>query len=200
MLNFLLVYDTDMGFVMPYTTCNGKLQRNLDLLWCLTCCSYSLKEPSKQVGAYYASVKRKSHDFCLKRCLYYDLQKYLGEMAAQASIENVMRMLVASHKQEETHLWTLCSNLVGKSGLSRETLSNYLPPEVVSVIEQMRQKTGFGYGGSLSSGAITENRTSRMQKALDSSDVELVKLMVMGEGLDLDRAQGLHYAVEKCSM
>jgi regulatory protein NPR1 len=109
----------------------------------------------------------------------------LGEIAGQASIENVMRMLAASHKQEETHLWTLCLNLVGKSGL---------------MIEQIRRKTGFGYGGSLSTGAITENRTSRMQKALDSSDVELVKLMVTGEGLDLDVALGLHYAVEKCSM
>lgn len=137
---------------------------------------------------------------CLKRCLYYDLQKHLGDIAGQASIEDVMRMLAASHKQEETHLWTVCSNLVGKSGLSRENLSKHLPGEVVSMIEQIRRKTGFGYGGSLSTGAITENRTNRMQKALDSSDVELVKLMVMGEGLDLDIALGLHYAVEKCSM
>lgn len=128
------------------------------------------------------------------------MQKHLGDIAGQASIEDVMRMLAASHKQEETHLWTVCSNLVGKSGLSRENLSKHLPGEVVSMIEQIRRKTGFGYGGSLSTGAITENRTNRMQKALDSSDVELVKLMVMGEGLDLDVALGLHYAVEKCSM
>ena len=169
----------------------------MDLFWCLTCLSYVLKQARRCLIHFReARITR----LCLKRCLYYDLQKYLGDIAGQASIENVMRMLAASHKQEETHLWTLCSNLVGKSGLSRETLSKHLPGEVVSMIEQMRRKTGFGYGGSLSTGAITENRTSRMQKALDSSDVELVKLMVMGEGLDLDIALGLHYAVEKCSM
>ena len=38
-----------------------------------------------------------------------------------------------------------------------------------------------------------------MRRALDSSDVELVKLMVMGEGLNLDEALALHYAVENCS-
>jgi regulatory protein NPR1 len=38
-----------------------------------------------------------------------------------------------------------------------------------------------------------------MRRALNSSDVELVKLMVMGEGLNLDEALALHYAVENCS-
>lgn len=43
------------------------------------------------------------------------------------------------------------------------------------------------------------HKIRRMRRALDSSDVELVKLMVMGEGLNLDDALALHYAVENCS-
>ena len=37
-----------------------------------------------------------------------------------------------------------------------------------------------------------------MKRALDAADLELVKLMVMGEGLDLDDALIVHYAVQHC--
>ena len=37
-----------------------------------------------------------------------------------------------------------------------------------------------------------------MKRALDAADLELVKLMVMGEGLDLDDALAVHYAVQHC--
>lgn len=46
---------------------------------------------------------------------------------------------------------------------------------------------------------LEDQKIRRMRRALDSSDVELVKLMVMGEGLNLDEALALHYAVESCS-
>ncbi|MBA0734617.1 hypothetical protein Gogos_018517 [Gossypium gossypioides] len=46
---------------------------------------------------------------------------------------------------------------------------------------------------------MKDQKIRRMRRALDSSDVELVKLMVMGEGLNLDEALALHYAVENCS-
>ena len=38
-----------------------------------------------------------------------------------------------------------------------------------------------------------------MRKALDSSDIKLVKLMVMGEGLNLNKAFAVHYIVNSCS-
>ncbi|KAH8948954.1 hypothetical protein BDL97_10G005000 [Sphagnum fallax] len=127
-------------------------------------------------------------------------QKHLAAMAEKASIEDVMRILVAARKQDGLHLWTLCSNLVAKSGLPSDILQKHLPADVVVEIESIRHKTGYGFdGGSLSNAALTEQRTKRMQKALDSSDVELVNMMVMGEGLNLDKALALHYAVSKCS-
>uniref|UniRef100_I1QXJ5 BTB domain-containing protein n=1 Tax=Oryza glaberrima TaxID=4538 RepID=I1QXJ5_ORYGL len=42
-------------------------------------------------------------------------------------------------------------------------------------------------------------RVRRMRRALDAADIELVKLMVMGEGLDLDDALAVHYAVQHCN-
>lgn len=134
------------------------------------------------------------------------VQKHLGAMAEKASIEDVMRMLARAGKKDDLHLWhlwNLCSKLVAKSGLSLETLQKHLPPEVVLDLEAIRHKAGHGYDSQQATAGLhggSEQKTKRMQKALDSSDVELVKLMVMGEGLNLDRAFALHYAVSSCSM
>ncbi|CAN4118495.1 unnamed protein product [Withania somnifera] len=115
-------------------------------------------------------------------------QKHLVSMVEKASIEDVMRVLIASRKQDMHQLWTTCSHLVAKSGLPPEILAKHLPIDVVAKIEDLRQKS-----------SLEDQKIRRMRRALDSSDVELVRLMVMGEGLNLDESLALHYAVENCS-
>lgn len=133
-------------------------------------------------------------------CKLTSLQKHLAIMAQQASIDDVMRILLAARKQDGQHLWSVCSELVGKSGLPTEILQKHLPPDVVTEIESLRQKTEYGYGSFTNMSAAPDQKAEmRMQKALDSSDVELVKMMVMGEGLNLDKVFALHYAVSNCS-
>ncbi|XP_008800205.1 BTB/POZ domain and ankyrin repeat-containing protein NPR5-like [Phoenix dactylifera] len=148
-------------------------------------------------------------------------QKQLASMVEKASIEDVMKVLMASRKQDMHQLWTTCSHLVAKSGLPPEVLAKHLPIDVVAKIEELRLKTSLarrssfmshhpldiavaGVGPSSAAAAAAEledqhHKIRRMRRALDSSDVELVKLMVMGEGLNLDDALALHYAVENCS-
>ncbi|MCO5581459.1 hypothetical protein L7F22_035344 [Adiantum nelumboides] len=53
--------------------------------------------------------------------------------------------------------------------------------------------------GSVGGSSIEEQRILRLQQALDCMDVELVRLMVMGEGLDLDKALALHFSVRNCN-
>lgn len=127
-------------------------------------------------------------------------------MVEKASIEDVMKVLVASRKQDMQQLWATCSHLVAKSGLPPEVLAKHLPIDVVAKIEEIRLKSSFArrsllpYHHDLTAVAnLEDQKIRRMKKALDSSDVELVKLMVMGEGLNLDEALALHYAVENCS-
>jgi regulatory protein NPR1 len=144
------------------------------------------------------------------------LQKQLAGMVEKASIEDVMKVLMASRKQDLHQLWTTCSHLVAKSGLPPEVLAKHLPMDVVSKIDELRLKSSLsrrspflahhhhpppGGGMEASSAADIDehHKIRRMRRALDSSDVELVKLMVMGEGLNLDEALALHYAVENCS-
>lgn len=131
-------------------------------------------------------------------------------MVEKASIEDVMKVLIASRKQDMHQLWTTCSHLVAKSGLPTEVLAKHIPLDVVAKIEELRLKSSLARRSmmphhhhhhlQLSAAAdLEEQKIRRMRRALDSSDVELVKLMVMGEGLNLDEALALHYAVEHCS-
>lgn len=127
----------------------------------------------------------------------------------KASIEDVMKVLIASRKQDMHQLWTTCSHLVAKSGLPPEVLAKHLPIDVVAKIEELRLKSSLArrtlmphhhHHQDIGAAAdLEDQKIRRMRRALDSSDVELVKLMVMGEGLNLDEALALHYAVENCS-
>ncbi|KAJ8491496.1 hypothetical protein OPV22_013217 [Ensete ventricosum] len=142
-------------------------------------------------------------------------EKQLGSMVEKASIEDVMRVLMAAWQQDMQQLWTTCSLLVAKSGLPAELLAKHLPFDVVSRIEELRLRSSLARRPSflarhhhthpidvaISSADLEDHhqKIRRMRRALDSSDVELVKLMVMGEGLNLDDALALHYAVENCS-
>ncbi|KAJ8509767.1 hypothetical protein OPV22_000201 [Ensete ventricosum] len=137
-------------------------------------------------------------------------QKQLVSIVENASIEDVMKVLIASRKQDMHQLWTACSHLVAKSGLPPEVLAKHLPIDVVAKIEEIRLKSSLARFSSFANHQALEvagpsielddhHKIRRMRRALDSSDVELVKLMVMGEGLNLDDALALHYAVENCS-
>ncbi|CAH8384149.1 unnamed protein product [Eruca vesicaria subsp. sativa] len=127
-------------------------------------------------------------------------QKHLTNMVEKASIEDVMKVLIASRKQDMHHLWTTCSYLVSKSGLPTEILAKHLPVELVAKVEGLRLKSFMPHQHDLTSALdLEDQRIKRMRRALDSSDVELVKLMVMGEGLNLDESLALVYAVENCS-
>lgn len=141
---------------------------------------------------------------------YFVLQKQLASMVEKASIEDVMKVLMASRKQDMHQLWTTCSHLVAKSGLPPEVLAKHLPIDVVNKIEELRLKSSLArrslmphhphhHPHDLGAVELEDQKIRRMRRALDSSDVELVKLMVMGEGLNLDEALALHYAVENCS-
>nr|AET34794.1 BTB/POZ ankyrin repeat protein [Pisum sativum] len=58
-------------------------------------------------------------------------QKQLASMVEKASIEDVMKVLLASRKQDMHQLWTTCSHLVAKSGLPPEVLAKHLPIDII---------------------------------------------------------------------
>ncbi|WZZ82033.1 hypothetical protein YC2023_102605 [Brassica napus] len=133
-------------------------------------------------------------------------QKQLTSMVEKASIEDVMKVLIASRKHHMHQLWTTCSYLVAKSGLPTEILAKHLPIELVAKVEDLRLKSSMPLRSLMphqhdltSALDLEDQKIRRMRRALDSADVELVKLMVMGEELNLDESLALVYAVENCS-
>ncbi|XP_048593013.1 regulatory protein NPR6-like isoform X2 [Brassica napus] len=132
--------------------------------------------------------------------------KHLTSMVEKASIEDVMKVLIASRKQDMHQLWTTCSYLVAKSGFPTEILAKHLPIELLGKVEELRLKSSIPLRSLMphqqdqnSALNLEDQKIKRMRRALDSSDFELVKLMVMGEGLNLDESLALFYAVENCS-
>jgi regulatory protein NPR1 len=136
-------------------------------------------------------------------------------MVKEASVDDVMKVLMASRKFEMQELWATCSHLVARSGLSADLLAKHLPIDVVAKIEEIRAKSPAAPAASTprspfmthhylpinapASAANRDHKIRRMQRALDAADIELVKLMVMGEGLDLDDSLAVHYAVQHCN-
>uniref|UniRef100_K4BZ71 Uncharacterized protein n=1 Tax=Solanum lycopersicum TaxID=4081 RepID=K4BZ71_SOLLC len=65
-------------------------------------------------------------------------------MVEKISIEDVMKVLIASRKQDMPQvLWTTCSHLVAKSGLPPEIVAKHLPIDVVAKIEEICLKTSL---------------------------------------------------------
>ncbi|KAJ6408327.1 hypothetical protein OIU84_011608 [Salix udensis] len=126
-------------------------------------------------------------------------QKQLASMVEKVSnYEDVMKVLIASRRQGMDQLWTTCSHLVAKSGLPQEVLAKHLPTDVVAKIEELRLKSSIARRSLMhhhhlhdltSAPDLEGQKIRRMKRALDSSDVELVKLMHWP----------LHYAAENCS-
>ncbi|KAG8051975.1 hypothetical protein GUJ93_ZPchr0001g31690 [Zizania palustris] len=125
-------------------------------------------------------------------------QKQLAGMVEKASIEDVMKVLMASRKQDLPPLWTTCSHLVAKSGLPPEVLAKHLPIDVVAKIDELRLKSSMSRrspflshhhphhpaGIEASAAELDDHhKIRRMRRALDSSDVELVKLMEVVKAL-----------------
>ncbi|XP_020588247.1 BTB/POZ domain and ankyrin repeat-containing protein NPR5-like [Phalaenopsis equestris] len=126
-------------------------------------------------------------------------QKQLEIMVEKSSIEDVMKVLMAARKQEMHQLWSTCSHLVANSGLPPESLAKHLPLDIVAKLEDLRRLPFSSSHIPSTCPDHHHHKIYRMRRALHSSDVELVKLMVMGEGLNLDDALALHYAVEHCN-
>ncbi|GJN07040.1 hypothetical protein PR202_ga24829 [Eleusine coracana subsp. coracana] len=140
------------------------------------------------------------------------VQKQLESMVKEASVDDVMKVLMASRKFEMQELWATCSHLVARSGLSADLLAKHLPIDVVAKIEEIRAKSPISSSSATPrsspfmtthhylpiNAADRNHKIRRMRRALDAADIELVKLMVMGEGLDLDDALAVHYAVQHC--
>ncbi|RXH80978.1 hypothetical protein DVH24_004892 [Malus domestica] len=119
-------------------------------------------------------------------------------------ISSQFKRTETSHHFIETKLVNVKKKKIPKATSS--TINEHLSIDVVAKIEELRLQSFVArrsmmphhhhhhHNHDLRAAAdLEDQKIRRMKLALDSSDVELVKLMVMDEGLNLDMELALHY-------
>ncbi|KAK9281425.1 hypothetical protein L1049_004327 [Liquidambar formosana] len=127
------------------------------------------------------------------------VQRRLLNFVEKALVEDVVPILVAAFHCQLDQLLSHCIQRIARSDLDNISLEKELPHKVSSDIKSLRLK----YQQEVESGAgeldpMHEKRIKRIHKALDSDDVELVKLLLVESGVTLNDAYALHYAIAYC--
>lgn len=114
-------------------------------------------------------------------------------------MEDVIPILVVAFHCQSTQLVAQCVDRVARSDLDTICLEKELPFEVSEKIKLLRLKSQENDENEmLPPDPLHEKRVRRIHKALDSDDVELVKLLLSESNITLDTAYALHYAAAYC--
>lgn len=116
-------------------------------------------------------------------------------------MEDVIPILKAAFCFKLDQLLSHCIRRIAQSDLDNVTLQKELPHEVVSEIKFLRLKSqneSREANGEVLVDPVHEKRKGNIHKALDSDDVELVKLLIKESNISLDGAYALHYAAAYC--
>lgn len=107
--------------------------------------------------------------------------------------------MVAFHS-ELTELLSHCVQRVARSDLDDIIIEKELPYEALTEIKSLRVKSKQEEEHDSSQvDSLNEKRIRRIYKALDSDDVELVKLLLEESNISLDSTYALHYAAAYCN-
>ncbi|XP_059288346.1 BTB/POZ domain and ankyrin repeat-containing protein NPR1-like [Lycium ferocissimum] len=122
----------------------------------------------------------------------------LINFVGKALVEDVIPILGVAFHCQLTELLTHCVDRVARSDLESTCIEKEVPFEVANSIKLLRVKCQVDESKVLLMDPLHEKRKNRIYKALDSDDVELVKLLLHESDISLDEAYALHYAVAYC--
>ncbi|KAK9049248.1 hypothetical protein SSX86_031786 [Deinandra increscens subsp. villosa] len=128
-------------------------------------------------------------------------QRRLLNFIEKAFVEDVIPILLVAFHCELTQILTQCVHRIARSDMDDFSLEKELPPEVSKDVKLLRSKSWGDRSPALAKSeedVLREKRTRQIHKALDSDDVELVKMLLNESNITLDEASGLHYAVSYC--
>ncbi|MBA0871756.1 hypothetical protein Goshw_029791, partial [Gossypium schwendimanii] len=126
-------------------------------------------------------------------------QRRLLNFVEKALLEDIIPILVVAFHCQCSQLVSQCVDRVARSDLDSIFIEKELPYEVTESIRLLRRKSpSDGEGNEAVVDPLREKRIRRIHKALDSDDVELVKLLLTESDITLDDATALHYAAAYC--
>uniref|UniRef100_A0A5B7AW03 Putative regulatory protein NPR3-like n=1 Tax=Davidia involucrata TaxID=16924 RepID=A0A5B7AW03_DAVIN len=127
------------------------------------------------------------------------VQRRLLNFVEKALVEDVIPILVTAFHCQLNQLLSYCIQRVARSDLDNISLEKELPHEVFSNIKSLRLKSQQEIEPCMVEGdPMNDKRIRRIHRALDSDDVELLKLLLVESEITLDDAYALHYAAAYC--
>ncbi|VVA22682.1 PREDICTED: regulatory [Prunus dulcis] len=126
-------------------------------------------------------------------------QRRLLNFVGKALADDVIPILVVALHCQLSQLITQCIERVARSDIDSISLEKELPDEVIEKIKILRRNSQQDCDPNMPAvDPLHEKRIRRIHKALDSDDVELVKLLLSESAITLDEANALHYAAAYC--
>lgn len=124
-------------------------------------------------------------------------QRHLLDILDKAAADDVMMVLSVANICGKAceRLLSSCIEIIVKSNVDIITLDKALPHDIVKQITDSRTKLGLQ--GPESNG-FPDKHVKRIHRALDSDDVELLRMLLKEGHTTLDDAYALHYAVAYC--
>ncbi|KAL2524798.1 Regulatory protein NPR3 [Abeliophyllum distichum] len=128
------------------------------------------------------------------------MQRRLLDFVDKAFTEDIIPILAVAFHCKLEKLLSYCVQRLAHSDLDKVVLQKELPCEVLSDVQSLRlESQKVGEHASVRVDPVNEKRIQRIHKALDSNDVELVKLLLEESSITLDAAYALHYAATYCN-
>ncbi|XP_061342793.1 BTB/POZ domain and ankyrin repeat-containing protein NPR1-like [Gastrolobium bilobum] len=122
-------------------------------------------------------------------------QRRLLNFVEKALVEDVIPILMASFHCQLSQLRSQCIQRVARSDLDSISLEKELPHEVVTEIKSLQvQSQPESAPEAMEVEPSNDKSIRKIHKALDSDDVELLKLLLNESSVTLDDANALHYA------
>lgn len=122
-------------------------------------------------------------------------QRQLLNFVDKALVEDVIPILMAAFNCQLEQLLSRCIHKVASSDFDSISLEKELPHEVVTEIKSCRLSfQPESAADAMEVEPLSEKSIMRIHKALDSDDVELLKLLLNESRVTLDDAYALHYA------
>ncbi|KAF3439623.1 hypothetical protein FNV43_RR17901 [Rhamnella rubrinervis] len=124
-------------------------------------------------------------------------QRHLVDILDKIGIDDMLVVLSVANMCGKAceGLVVRCIEVIVKSDVDVVTLDRGLPQQIVKQIIDSRLKLGFHNPENHS---FPDKHIKRIHRALDSDDVELVRMLLKEAHTSLDDAYALHYAVAYC--
>ncbi|XP_042507437.1 BTB/POZ domain and ankyrin repeat-containing protein NPR1-like [Macadamia integrifolia] len=124
-------------------------------------------------------------------------QRHLLDILDKVATDDLLVILSVANMCDKAcgRLLNKCADIVVKSDIDITTLEKTLPYDIVKQIMDSREELGLHESES---NKFPDKHVKRIHRALDSDDVELVRMLLKEGHTTLDGAYALHYAVAYC--